>query len=220
MCDTTNSYKKAASFYFLGFIVGCFTFFFPDMIGHRKTMLFILPFYTVASAMSIFSDDMSIKTLGFFLQGLFHLKISLSYLHVLDLIPDNSKSFVYAFITAVDSSTWMVACTAFQYYSNNEDKIFAIHFWIGFTACVIYFFFIPESPRWLFLAKGSNNQEAIRILNWISWFNGANLVIPSDAIFDTIGQVIEENETLNSTIIGRLDYKMNQTINRTSLLKE
>ena len=187
MCDTTESYKKAASFYFLGFIVGCFTFYLPDMFGYRRTMLFILPFYTLASAMSIFSDDMWMKTFGFFLQGLFHLKISLSYIHILDLVPESSKGFVYTFITAVDSSTWMVACAAFKYYSHDEDKIFEIHFWVGLAACVIYCFFIPESPRWLFLTKGSNNKEAIRILNWISWFNGAGLLIPKDATFDTIG---------------------------------
>lgn len=109
----------------------------------------------------------------------------------------------------------MVACTLFQYVSPKEDVIFAFHFWVGLSACVIYCFFIPESPRWLFLAKGPNNQEAIAILNWISWFNGKKLRVPKDAIFDTIGQVIEENETLNSTILGRLDFRINQTINRT-----
>lgn len=113
MCEKTSHYNKVASFYFLGFLVGAVTFFLPDMLGRRRTMLMILPVYSIASAMSIFSNNLGIKTVGFFLQGLFHLKISLSYLHVLDLIPESSKSFVYAFITAFDASTWMVACAAF-----------------------------------------------------------------------------------------------------------
>jgi MFS family permease len=113
MCESTSSYNKIASFYFLGFLTGAITSFLPDMLGRRKVMLFILPVYSIASAMSIFSNSLVIKSIGFFLQGLFHLKISLSYLHVLDLIPESSKSFVYAFITAFDSSTWMIACASF-----------------------------------------------------------------------------------------------------------
>jgi hypothetical protein len=46
---------------------------------------------------------------------------------------------------------------------------------------------MPESPRWLLLKKGSNNQEAIGIFNYIAWFNQSHNRMPSDAVFDIIG---------------------------------
>jgi hypothetical protein len=59
---------------------------------------------------------------------------------------------------------------------------------------------MPESPRWLFLKKGANNKEAIRVFNYIAWFNGSKMRVPENAVFDIIGQVIEENEaTMNNT---------------------
>jgi MFS family permease len=67
MCESTTTYNKVASFYFLGFMVGAVTFFLPDMLGRRKTMLIILPIYSIASALSIFSDSLLLKTVGFFL---------------------------------------------------------------------------------------------------------------------------------------------------------
>jgi hypothetical protein len=48
-------------------------------------------------------------------------------------------------------------------------------------------FFIPESPRWLLLKKGSKNLETIGIFNYIAWFNGSKFRVPNDATFDVIG---------------------------------
>ena len=67
MCESTSSYNKIASFYFLGFLTGAITSFLPDMLGRRKTMVLILPVYSLASAMSIFSDCLATKSIGFFL---------------------------------------------------------------------------------------------------------------------------------------------------------
>lgn len=39
-----------------------------------------------------------------------------------------------------------------------------------------------------------------------------------DAHFDLVGQVIEENETLNNTALGRLRMKVNNTLNQESMI--
>jgi MFS family permease len=158
MCKNPATYNGGASFYFVGYLIGIIFFWMPDNLGRRSTMLFILPIYVLASALSIFSEKMAFKTIGFFLQGLFHLKITVSYTHVLDLMPTNSKSFVATLITAFDSATPMFACLYFKFVEKNIDKVLKIHFCYGCIACISYIAFIPESPRWLLLKKGSNNK--------------------------------------------------------------
>jgi len=43
----------------------------------------------------------------------------------------------------------------------------------------------------------SNSQEGIKIVNYIAWFNGSAFRVPSTANMDQVGQVIEENTTMN-----------------------
>ena len=56
---------------------------------------------------------------------------------------------------------------------------------MGVGGIVLYFLVVPESPRYLFMNKKS--KEAIKVLNYIAWFNFSKLRIPDDAQFDTIG---------------------------------
>ena len=89
--------------------------------------------------------------------GFFHLKITLSYNHMLDLVPSKYKSLMTTIITAHDAGTSMFACLFFKFVKPNQDLLFTIHFWLGFTSCALYLLFVPESPRWLLLKKGINS---------------------------------------------------------------
>jgi hypothetical protein len=92
-----------------------------------------------------------------------------------------------------------------------EQDVLELHFWLGTLGCISFMLFVPESPRWLLLRK--RNKEAIKVFNYIAWFNRSPMRVPDDAIFDVVGQVIEENLTLNNTAIGKRRQQMNQTIN-------
>ena len=72
---------------------------------------------------------------------------------------------------------------------------------------------VPESPRWL-LMKDPNSREGINSLNYIAWFNSSDFRVPTDATLDTIGQVVEENHTINNTNIALLKMQLNQTIQK------
>lgn len=143
--------------------------------------------------------------------GLFHLKISLSYTHAMDLVPADYKTTVSTLITACDSGTPMFACIFFKFIDADESLLLRIHFWCGFVGCLLFITFVPESPKWLFLRKGVRSQEAIGVFNYIAWFNGSQMRVPSDATFDIIGQVIEENNTANMTNVSRFTHTINQT---------
>jgi hypothetical protein len=82
---------------------------------------------------------------------------------------------------------------------------------MGTLGCFAFFALIPESPRWLLL--NNRREEAIKNFNFIAWFNGSDMRVPEDAIFDIVGQVIEENQTLNKTKNGKINLQINQTIN-------
>ena len=61
---------------------------------------------------------------------------------------------------------------------------FDLCFWaliLGYIALVICFF-CPESPQWLFVHD--KQEEGIVALNRIARFNGADVRIPYDSIFD------------------------------------
>lgn len=62
-----------------------------------------------------------------------------------------------------------------------------MYFVMTIIALVLFLAFIPESPKWLFMKKGRNNQEGIRVLNYISKFNGSKKRLPKDGVFDLIG---------------------------------
>ena len=89
MCEDLVEVNKAGSLYFIGYGVGAVFFFLPDTLGRKGTMKMILPLYILCCYLSLFPMNMEVRTLGFFLQGLFHLKISTSYTHILELVPED-----------------------------------------------------------------------------------------------------------------------------------
>ena len=77
---------------------------------------------------------------------------------ITDLIPENNKTLVFTLITAFNAGTAMFACLIFKFYKPNEQVVLSFSFWLGIVGTALYMVFIPESPRWLFLKKGTNNR--------------------------------------------------------------
>ena len=179
MCQSEDDYNQIGSWYFIGYGMGVIFFFLPDLIGRKKTMTYILPLYIISCYISIFSQSVLIKKIGFWLQGIFHLKISLSYTSCLELVPESKKVLSSTIISAVDASTILISCLIYKYYMPVEAFVLELMFYIGSLACFIYILVIPESPRWVFMKQGSNSQEGIAILNYIAWFNGSEFIVPN-----------------------------------------
>ena len=75
---------------------------------------------------------------------------------------------------------------------------------VGTLALILYLILVPESPRWLFQKKGANSKEGIDVLNYIAKFNGSKKRVPKTAVFDIVGQMVEETMTANQTSVGIL----------------
>lgn len=129
------------------------------------------------------------------------MKITNSFTHALELVADSKKNIVCTLITGFDSGSVAIISAILYFIEKDEEKVLKVWFWVGIFAVVLYFIFIPESPRFLFMTK--KPKQAIAVLNYIAWLNLSNFRIPEDAQFDSIGQAINETQTLNQTGIGR-----------------
>ena len=213
MCESKTTINSINSYFFIGFMFGGLFFFFPDQFGRKWTMTRVmLPVNCIATAFTIFGTNIPIKRLGFFLQGMVHLKNTISYCHCLELEPERYKGVGSTIIMTFNSGSMVVSCFLLQYYVKSIQSILVTAYFMGLVATCLYTLFVPESPRWLFM-NNSNSKEGIEILNYIAWFNGSNFRVPADATMDQVGQVVKENETLNNTKqLGLVKTQMNRTI--------
>jgi MFS family permease len=122
-CIDKADYNQIGSMYFIGYGIGVIFFFLPDLIGRKKTMIYILPLYVLSCYVSIFKDTLFYKKLGFFLQGLFHIKISLSYTSIFELVPERKKVLCSTLLSAWDGSTILVSCLIFKFYQPKSDIV-------------------------------------------------------------------------------------------------
>lgn len=180
LCKPVSSYSFVCPVYFICYAIGIVFFMLPDLIGRRSTLKTTLIIYGGASYLSVFSDDIYLKTFGFAMQGWFHVKISVCFVHLTELVPEDSKVFALTVINCFDSVTMgLVSCLIAAGFS--YERALQIYFFAGSIAIILYFALIPESPIWHFLVDGPNSQEGIAALNYIAWFNGCEYRLASTA---------------------------------------
>ena len=66
--------------------------------------------FLISCYLAVFASDPWVKSIGFMGQGLFHIKVPVSYLHANELVPNDSKVFVMSVLTAFDSSSLALLC--------------------------------------------------------------------------------------------------------------
>lgn len=131
---------------------------------------------------------MNIKGMGYFVMGLLHIKIPLSYNHIYELINENSKSFSSSIMTLVEISTTGWIGLSLQYLTKDLVDIMLYINIIQTIGVFLYFLVVPESPRWLFL--NGKNEQAIDVLNYISRFNGSSYKLAKGTQLDILGQAL------------------------------
>jgi len=133
----------------------------------------VLPFYTLASALVTYSNNVDMMKLGLFMIGFLHTKTTVSYTHIVELVADKHKKIALTIINAYDCSILLIVGMFYKFYQPNTDLLLHYQFILGAICCVLYMVVAPESPQWLILKNGSNSQQAIAILNYIARFNGS-----------------------------------------------
>lgn len=161
------------SFFFIGYFFGMLAFFLPDKIGRRKTMNISLFFALISNGLIVFGPNMDYKKIGFFINGMMHLRIPLSYQHCSEMTPKAYTDRALTVIGFFDSSTTGIACIflLLQKKGENMQQLLIIYYALGCLGSFLYVFFIYESPRWL-LMQYELSVDARKILNKMAGFNG------------------------------------------------
>ena len=118
--------------------------------------------------------------LAFFGMGLSQIKNSVSYVWASECVPLPQKSLSFTIINLIDALPMAVLCLYFLFISKDW---YYINFYVTLTGYValMFAFICPESPRWL-LVNGKS-KEAIKVLNYMSKFNGNLERIPNNTQF-------------------------------------
>ena len=79
-----------------------------------------------------------------------------------------------------------MAALVFKFIDRDTQSVLGMMFIIGTFGIALFIFFIPESPRYIFM-KDPTSLQGIKILNRIAWLNGSPYRVPEDSTFDQVG---------------------------------
>ena len=109
--------------------------------------------------------------------GILHLKFTVSYTHMFELIDDDYKRLCATVINMVDAATIAVIGFSFKFVTRNAVQFMEIVNLISSLIVLLYLVFIPESPVWLL--STDQKEEALKSLNYIAKLNGSKERIPA-----------------------------------------
>ena len=145
--------------------------------------------------------------------GVLHLKLTICFVFMTEIMPESHRSLAISLITAFDSGTLMVICIYFKFFSRDVQAFYEFFFYLGVVFTLVLIVVVPESPSWLIVKQGPNSKDAIDVLNYMAWFNGVSFRIPKDAYFDVIGQAVEEDLSVNRSVLARHRFQQMTSFN-------
>lgn len=177
-------------FQFIGFVFGIPLMVLPDQLGRKKSMTIILIFNLV-SAYLVTYGSMNAKKVGFFGTGVFHMKATLSYTYLCELVDNDHKAISQSILSLFNELSVGIVCMYILFINQSYQPIVEIFFWACFVATFLFMAVVPESPQWLLL-KDPSSKQGKEALNYIAWFNGSKKRISEDAVMDNLGQLIKD----------------------------
>ena len=198
VCESPQEVGSIVAIYFLGYVFGTFLFFLPNQIGRKPSTVISLLSFILANGAVVYATNITQIKIGFFIQGVMHLKNTLSYSYCTELMENTHKQLSMTLISLFDTFSLVITTMYLIYVDKDLVEFLRIWYIIGTTASIIFIIAIPESPRFLFMSDPSS-KRAIGIMNYIAWFNGSDKRIPEDAVMDTLYQVIKDTNQLHQT---------------------
>jgi len=102
--------QKVVAFYFVGYIFGSIIFFVPDAFGRKKSLSWILPFQVMCCYVVVFYPSSLVKSFGYFCMAMLHMRITIAYCHISEMVAEKDKPLASTIINMCDSGSIM--CSA------------------------------------------------------------------------------------------------------------
>ena len=102
VCWSANKISLLGAAYYIGYGCGFIFFTLPDSIGRRKTLLLTSWAFAVGPSLAIFTDSFFLRILGLFITGFLHIKLSVSYVYLFELVESKYKAFTSSFINGYE----------------------------------------------------------------------------------------------------------------------
>ena len=187
--DISQIYSSISSIYFIGYGIGAVLYWMPDELGRQLTLQYVMPVQVLAYFLVVFSSDFLLKNLGSFCMGLFHIKLTVCYTYIYEMVQDEHRVLCSTVLNFVDDSSLAVMGCILYFGDHNRDidLIFQWHWTIGTVAVILQMLLLPESPKWLFYMEGADSKRGIDAINYIAWANGSVYRVPSCAKLDLVG---------------------------------
>lgn len=78
--------------------------------------------YLFSTALVTYATTLAEMSVGYFLMGMLHLKITVSYTHMFELIENEHKGFCATVINTVDGATLGITGFVFQFVTQDGVK--------------------------------------------------------------------------------------------------
>lgn len=211
MCMSSSEIGSIIGLFFVGFLLGAVIFFLPNTAGRKPAMGLSLVGVLTGAYLVVFSSSLTYVRIGYFFQGVLHQKFTVARMYATEMMENKHKKMAITVFSLFDACLMATYCGVLMHLQPDVIFMMKVHYTIGATACLLFFIAIPESPRYLFM-KDPQSLQAIKILNYISWFNGCEKRIPETAMMDNIHQLIKDNDQFNDAKQVTLRHDLNVNI--------
>jgi len=105
--------------YLISFAFGGILFLTPDRYGRKWTTLITTFFHIVGQMIAVFSTNYITKAIGLVVMGLFHIKISVSYVYMFECVHSRNKPSCATVINIFDGISLTIACVYLRWISHD-----------------------------------------------------------------------------------------------------
>jgi len=183
LCVDKLKVNFVVTWFYIGYFFGISLFFMPDQFGRRITILFSQFIAVLGYAMIIFIPNLIAKSIGFFIIGFVHIKNSIAYTQCSEFLPLKNQEMAITLISLYDTANITLCCVYVMFFDIKINDYVLINFCFAALALILYFFIVPESPKFL-LMNDPTSEKGIDIINYISRFNGKKYQITKGSIMD------------------------------------
>jgi hypothetical protein len=124
--------------WFVGYGLGVVLFFLPNYYGRQPAMKLAIIAQTVACILTLYSDSVNLRKLGFLIQGVWHYKGSLSYNYVIEFMPESKKAMATNLITVIDDSVLITLSLCCLIFTRDIDTWLRISFLLQLLAAFLF----------------------------------------------------------------------------------